>query len=266
MTNRIHKTAIIGEKSTLGENIEVGPYVIIENGATVGDNCAIDSHAVIKKWVNLGSFSKVGHFSVLGGDPQHLDFDPQCPSYLEIGKNCRFGEGVTIHRSMFPKKSTVVHDGTFLMGNAHVAHDCILGQNSILANGVLLGGHVEVGSDVFVGGGAGIHQFVRLGNGCMIGGSAEISLDVGPQLLVMGRNQLIGLNRIGLKRRNCLDSELSKLKKLFRSLFGTSSNISVKAKLLLEKTEFSNSDITRDFLQFFIESKRGFARESRNSK
>ena len=263
MINRIHKTAIIGDKSILGENIKVGPYAIIEDGSTIGNNCVIHSHSVIKKGVKLGCFSKVGHFSVLGGDPQHLDFDPRCQSYLEIGKNCRFGEGVTVHRSMFLEKSTVIHEGAFLMGNAHVAHDCILGQNSILANGVLLGGHVEVGSDVFVGGGAGIHQFVRLGNGCMIGGSAEISLDVGPQLLVMGRNQLFGLNRVGLKRRNCEDSELSKLKKLFRSLFKSPGNISNKAKNLLEDEEFNKTDITREFLQFFLVSKRGFARESR---
>ena len=110
VTNRIHKTAIIGDKSNLGENIEVGPYAIIENGSTIGDNCVINSHSVIKKGVRLGCFSKVGHFSVLGGDPQHLDFDPHCPSYLEIGENCRFGEGVTVHRSMFLEKSTVIHE------------------------------------------------------------------------------------------------------------------------------------------------------------
>ncbi|MEC7802277.1 MAG: acyl-ACP--UDP-N-acetylglucosamine O-acyltransferase [Verrucomicrobiota bacterium] len=263
MTNRIHKTAIIGDKSNLGENIEVGPYAIIENGSTIGDNCVINSHSVIKKGVRLGCFSKVGHFSVLGGDPQHLDFDPHCPSYLEIGENCRFGEGVTVHRSMFLEKSTVIHEGAFLMGNSHVGHDCIMGQNSILANGVLLGGHVEVGSDVFVGGGAGIHQFVRLGNGCMIGGYAEITLDVGPQLLVIGRNQLLGLNKVGLKRRKCEDFELSKLKKLFRSLFKSPGNISTKAKNLLEEAEFNKLDITRDFLKFFLVSKRGFAREAR---
>ena len=186
MTAMIHSTAIIDPESELGANVTVGAYSIIESGVIVGDGCTIDSHAVPKKSACLGKGVRVGHFSVVGGDPQHLSFDPNTPSGTTIGDETRLGEGVTVHRSMYENGRTVVGRDCFLMGYSHVAHDCQVGDRTILANGALLGGHVSLGSDAFVGGGAGLPPIYQGRRGAMIGGLAEISAGVLPKSLFRG--------------------------------------------------------------------------------
>ena len=260
MPSLIHSTALIGDNIILGKEVEVGPYVVIEDGASVGDQCVIESHAVIKKWAHIDMNCRIGNHSVLGGDPQHLEFDTEICSFVKVGKNCRIGEGVTIHRSIHENQSTKVDDNVFLMGNSHVAHDCFLGNNVILANGALLGGHVEIGRNVFIGGGAGIHQFVRIGSGAMIGGLAEISKDVGPNLLILGRNQARGLNRVGMQRRNVPQKEIDQLKKLYREILCKPCNIIQLAKQRLKDFQNYPSATAQEFLEFYTYGKRGFAR------
>ena len=108
MSSEIHPTAIIGESAILGRNLQIGPYAIIENGAVLGDGCNIESHSVIKASTTLKDNVRVGHFSVVGGDPQHLSFDPQISSKVIIGANSRLGEGVTVHRSMYKDGKTEI--------------------------------------------------------------------------------------------------------------------------------------------------------------
>ena len=260
MSSKIHHTAIIESKSSLGEGVSVGPYAIVEEGSEIGDNSVLESHSVIKKWARIGKNVRVGHFSVVGGDPQHLDFDRQTQSFASIGSNSRLGEGVTVHRSIRENQTTTVGSETFLMTNSHVAHDCILEKRVILANGVLLGGHVEIGEQVFVGGGTAVHQFVRIGKGAMIGGLAEISKDVGPNLLVVGRNQAYGLNLVGLKRRGVEEQEIQNLKRLFKELLLKPVSISKLAKDHLENPNFRLTSLSREFLEFYQSGTRGFAR------
>jgi UDP-N-acetylglucosamine acyltransferase len=263
MPSSIHHTAIIGSKATLGNNVEVGPFAVIEDGASLGDGCVIESHAVIKKWAQIDRECRIGHFCVVGGNPQHLEFDIRKSSFVKIGKNCRISEGVTIHRSIHEDQSTKVGENVYLMGNAHVAHDCLLSNSVILANGVLLGGHVEIGDNVFIGGGAGIHQFVRVGSGAMIGGLAEISQDVGPNLLTLGRNHARGLNRVGLKRRKVPQVEIDELKKLYREILCKPVNVIQVAKQKLEDAQNKLPAIIQEFLEFYTFGKRGFARHSK---
>jgi UDP-N-acetylglucosamine acyltransferase len=260
MSLAIHSTAVVSPGSILGENVKVEPFAVVEEGAQVGDNCLIESHAVIKKWARVAKNVRVGHFSVVGGDPQHLTFDRVTPSFVTIGNSTRLGESVTIHRSIYENKETKVGDEVFLMGNSHVAHDSILGDKTILANGVLLGGHVEIGDDVFIGGGSAIHQFVRIGSGAMIGGLAEISQDVGPNLLVSGRNHACGLNNVGLKRRNVENEDIKCLKQLYRKLLMSPVNVRKLAKENLEQQSKWDSKLVREFLEFFTTGERGFAR------
>ena len=260
MSLAIHNTAVVSSGSILGKNVKVEPFAVVEEGAQVGDNCIIESHAVIKKWARVANNVRVGHFSVVGGDPQHLTFDSVTPSYVSIGKNTRLGEGVTVHRSIYENKQTTVGDEVFLMGNTHVAHDSILGDRTILANGALLGGHVLIGDDVFIGGGTAIHQFVRIGSGAMIGGLAEISQDVAPNLLVSGRNHACGLNNVGLKRRNVEKEDIKCLKQLYRKLLLSPVNIRKLAKENLELQNKWNSKLAHEFLEFFTTGERGFAR------
>ena len=265
MSSLIHTTAVIESGANLGRDISVGPFAVIEKGAEIGDGVVLESHAVVKKWARIGDNVRVGHFCVVGGDPQHLDFDCEIESFVSIGQGSRLGEGVTVHRSMYEHKVTKVGESSFLMGNSHVAHDSNLAQQVILANGVLLGGHVEIGKDVFVGGGAGVHQFVRIGPGAMIGGLAEISKDVGPNLLVMGRNRACGLNHVGMKRRGVSDEDMRSLKRLFRDLLTRPVPISKLAQERMNELNEDSSSTVREFLSFFISGKRGFATCPRKS-
>jgi UDP-N-acetylglucosamine acyltransferase len=257
--NKIDATAILGPGVVLGEGTVIGPYAVIEDGAVLGSHCHIQSHAVIKKHAVLENGVEVGHFSVIGGDPQHLSFDRSLSSFALVGARTRIGEGVTIHRSIESNGRTVVGEDCFLMGYSHVAHDSILENKVVLANGVLLGGHVMIGSETFIGGGAAVHQFVRIGSGAMIGGLAEISLDIPPQLLVSGRNVISGLNLIGLKRRKVPANEISELKKVYRRVF-EKTNVKKVAKEIMDQKDAPESSISLEFLRFIENGTRGFAR------
>jgi UDP-N-acetylglucosamine acyltransferase len=263
--SQIHQTALVSGEAKLGENTSVGAYAIIEPGAVIGKGCCINSHAVIKSHAVIRDQVEVGHFSVIGGDPQYLSFDRSIPSKVVIGEGTRIGEGVTVHRSIEKDGITSVGGNCFLMGACHIAHDCVLEKKAVLANGVLLGGHVLVGSESFLGGGAAVHQFVRIGSGSMVGGLAEISLDVAPQVLVSGRNHISGLNLVGLKRRGISQADLSELKKCFRLLF-EQNNLPKAAMEILNSGDFSSSEMARDFLRFFTSGKRGFARYSKKAE
>ncbi len=262
----IHPTAVIDDGVELGNGCQVGPYAYLQRGAILGENCLVHSHAVIKTHARLGNAVEVGHFAVIGGNPQHLSFDTTINSSVFIGSNTRLGEGVTIHRSIEKDGVTSIGRDCFLMGYTHVAHDCKLGDRVIMANGSLLGGHAEIGDDVFIGGGAAIHQFVRIGLGAMIGGLAEISLEVAPQLLVSGRNEVAGLNLVGLRRRNSKSEDIKELKQAYHLIMRDGNLIDHAQKILAEHgNEFS--ELTLGFARFFIKSKRGYARpHKRKSK
>ena len=256
----IHPTAIVDSSVELGNACVVGPYAMIESGAVIGDNCQIEAHAIIKKRAILGNDVRVGHFAVIGGDPQHLGFDSRVVSSVQIGDSVRLGEGVTIHRSIYADGVTQIGSQCFLMGYSHVGHDCNLSKEVILANGALIGGHVIVGAFTFIGGGAGVHQFVRIGEGAMIGGLAEVSKDVPPQVIVSGRNLACGLNLIGMKRRKVSTLDKTALKHSYRSILMKSGNPVVHAQNCLEENLISQSPLAKNFVEFFLAENKGFVK------
>lgn len=262
MSSEIHSTAIIGESAILGRNLQIGPYAIIENGAVLGDGCKIESHSVIKASTTLKDNVRVGHFAVVGGDPQHLSFDTQISSKVIIGANSRLGEGVTVHRSMYKDGKTEIGLNCFLMGNVHVGHDCSIGREVILANASLLGGHVQLSDFVFVGGGVGIHQFVRVGEGAMLGGMSEISADIAPHVTVVGRNRACGVNLVGMKRRKKTKAEMKEIRFLYRAFLMKAGNLRTRASKLLESNDGPQTNLGREFVQFFLTGDRNFARSS----
>jgi len=255
----VDKTARIASGVSIGKNTVIGPYAIIEEGVTLGVGCKVLAHSIVKQNVTLGDGVEVGHFSVIGGDPQYLGFDRSVGSKVLIGDRTRIGEGVTIHRSIEKDGVTEIGEDCFLMGNSHVAHDCLINNQVVLANGALLGGHVSIGSETFIGGGAAIHQFVRIGSGAMVGGLAEVSLDIPPQVLVSGRNQISGLNLVGLKRRKVTREELAELKGCFRKI-STYTNLKKGAQDILHGMECPQYSIALEFVEFFDSGTRGFAR------
>ncbi len=237
----------------------IHPSAIIEPGAQLGADCEIMAGAIITRHAVLGDRVVVHPYAVVGGDPQFLKFDRRTPTFVQIGEGTVIREHATVNRSIYEAKATVVGARCFLMANTHAGHDCVLGDDVVLANNVMLAGHVDVGSFTFLGGGAGVHQFVRIGESVMLSGLSRISRDLAPFTIVAERDEVSGLNLVGLKRRGFSRETLRELKDAFRRVYLSSGNIRVLAAEALASGAFTSPEAGR-FLAFFAEGKRGFAR------
>lgn len=254
----IHPTAIVHTDANIGKDVEIGPYSIVEEGVEIGANARIANNVLICKGTRLGSDCVLHSNVVLGDVPQYIGFDASLKTGVLMGDGCVIRENVTVHRSVYEGKDTMIGNEVYLMVGAHVAHDCILNDNVILTNNVMLAGHVEVGKNAYVGGGAAIHQFVRLGEGSMTGGNARITMDLAPFLIVAERDEVSGLNLIGLKRRGVSRESIKELKDIFHLLFNTFGNIRQQAKGELDARGENLSAESIRFLEFFQSGKRGF--------
>ena len=244
--------------------MSIHPTAVIEEGVQLGAGCVVHAYAVIKKHSVLADGVTVHSFAVIGGDPQFLKFDPATISGVRIGAGTQIREHVTINRSIHAGQATAVGARCFLMANSHVGHDSVVADDVVLANNVMLAGHVHVGSHTFLGGGAGFHQFCRIGEGVIVSGLARIAQDIPPFAMAAERNEIIGLNLIGLKRRGLSREAISEIKEAFRAVYFTPGNIRDVAKSALAGGAFK-TDETRRFLAFFTEGKRGFARARRET-
>ncbi len=235
----------------------IHPTAIVEEGAVLGAGCVIHPYAVIKRGAVLGAGVAVHPFAVVGGDPNFLKFDLATPTGVRVGAGTVIREHASINRSIYAGKDTIVGARCYLMANAHVGHDCVVGDDVVFATNVMLGGHVEVGSHTFLGGGAGVHQFSRIGEGVMIAGLARITQDLAPYLLVAERNEVPGLNLVGLKRRGASRAAIAELKECFHAVFAEGDPRKRAAARLAAGVQGAEA---RRFLEFFAGGKRGFAR------
>jgi UDP-N-acetylglucosamine acyltransferase len=240
----------------------IHPTAIIEPGAQVGADCEIMAHAIVTRHVVLGSRVVVHPFAVVGGDPQYLKFDPKAATGVRVGSGTVIREHVTINRSAHPGKFTTVGDNCFLMASCHVAHDCELGNHVVFANAALLAGHVTVGDHSFLGGGAAVHQFCRIGESVMVAGHASITRDVPHFTMVAERDDVIGFNIVGLRRRGFSRAAIAELKAAFHDVYFTPGNIRDVALQRLAANAFESAEARR-FLEFFSGGKRSFARARR---
>lgn len=215
----IHPTAIISPGASLGEDVSVGPYAIVEADTVIGARTRLDAHAQVRRGSVLGEDNRIGSGALIGADPQFHGFDPELLTGTRLGNGNVIREYVTIHRSIETNASTELGDGNFLMTGAHVGHDCIIGNQNTLANNVLLGGHVLLGNHCFLGGGAVFHQFVRIGDYVLAQGLAGVSLDIPPYTIAAGINQVAGINAIGLRRAGFDASVRKEIKEAFRLLY-----------------------------------------------
>jgi UDP-N-acetylglucosamine acyltransferase len=238
---------------------DIHPTALVESGARLGAGCVIHPFAVVKRWAILGESVAVHPFAVVGGDSQDLKFDARKESWVRVGSRTRIREGVTINRSTNPGGVTVVGDNCLLMACSHVAHDCTVGRDVVIANAVLLAGHVTVGDNAILGGASIYHQFVRVGKGVMVGGGSRISLDLPPYTLLTERNEVIGLNLVGLKRRRASREAIRELKEAFRAVYEAPGNIREITAKMLSSGRCTTAEC-QSFLEFFAESERGFAR------
>jgi len=240
----------------------IHPTAIVERDAQLGTDCDLHAGAIIRRHTILGDRITVHPYAVVGGDPQDLRFDRLTESGVRIGSDTTIREHVTISRSTKTGGFTEIGDNCFLMANVHVAHDCVVGKNVVLANNVMLAGYVSVGDHTFLGGGVGIHQFCRIGEGVMLSGNASISRDIPPYVMAAERDEVIGLNVIGLRRRGVSREAIMELKQAFHAVYFTPGNIRTVATSALAVGGFTTAE-AKKFLEFFLSGKRSFARARR---
>lgn len=256
----IHPLAVVHPTARLGRDCEVGPFCVIEQDVVMGDRCVLDSHVVIRRGVTLGDDNRISESSVLGALPQHIQaraFD----GGLTIGSGNTFREYTTLHRSMHAGTATIVGDNNFFMVNAHVAHDCIVGNNVIIANNTMLGGHVTVDDRAFISGGVAVHQFCRIGRQCMVGGTARVIKDVPPYVTIDGvSTYVVGLNTVGLRRGGMTSQDMVQLKAAYRTIYR--SGFSWREVLEHLVAEFATGPAA-EFHRFLSGTKRGIVAERR---
>ena len=220
----IHKTAIIDFKARISENVEIGPYSVIGPEVEIEENTKIHSHVNLIGNTKIGKNNEIYPFSSIGTPPQDLKYKGEKNSLI-IGNNNKFREYVNINPGTEQGGSiTKIGDNNLFMVYCHVAHDCMISNNVVLANNVQVGGHVHIHNNAIVGGSCAIHQFSRIGEYAMIGGMTGVLSDVIPFGLSMGnRNNLMGLNLIGLRRSKVSNENIKKIQLAYEIIFKTPS-------------------------------------------
>ena len=241
---------------------QIHPAAHVDKEAQLGEDVEVMAGAVVTKWARIGDRVVIHPGAVVGGDPQYLSFDSGTPSHVEIGKETVVRESVTINRSMYEGQATSIGERCFFMDCSHAGHDCLVADDVVLANNAMLAGHVEVGEFTFVGGGAGIHQFCRIGPVGMIAGLARVTKDVPAFCMVAERDELTGLNLVGLKRRGWSRDVIMEIKDSYRAVLGEVGNPRPRAA---DRVATAESDPAKTFLKFFEGGKRGFAQPLRPS-
>jgi UDP-N-acetylglucosamine acyltransferase len=256
----IHPTAIIDPKAEIGEGVEIGPYSAIEKDVFIGEGTTIGPHVVIREGTHIGKRCQIFQFASIGEAPQFLGYKGEKTS-LQIGDHNIIREFVTLHRgTMKGIGKTVIGNENFFMAYCHVAHDCQIGNQVIMANGATLGGHIMIEDRAIIGGLAAIHQFCRVGAHAIISGLTGISQDVPPYMMAAGsRAKLYGLNTVGLKRSNFSEKAILALKKAYRIIFRSGLTLE-KALRAVEEDDIFQIPEVRHLIDFIQHSKRGISR------
>lgn len=256
MTSFIHETAIISKGAQIGSDCHIGPFSTIGAECVIGDGVRLESHVVVDGRTTIGDNSHIFPFVSIGLAPQDLKYAGE-PTATTIGKRNQIREFVTIHRGTVGGGGlTKIGNDNLLMAQSHVAHDCQLGSNIIMANAATLAGHVEIADRASVGAYSGVHQFCRVGYEAFIGGYSVVVKDAPPYAIIQGNHaKCYGLNKVGMKRRGYPPETIEKLNHAFRLLLSSKLNTTQA----LERIKDDITDCKEvDLLVNFIESsKRG---------
>ncbi|MBI5968077.1 MAG: acyl-ACP--UDP-N-acetylglucosamine O-acyltransferase [Deltaproteobacteria bacterium] len=255
----IHPTAIVHPRATMAPGVKIGPYSLIGENVRIGKDTVIDSQVVLDGWTEIGERCHLFSFVSIGAPPQHLRYRGE-PTRVIIGNGNVIREFVTINRATAEGGGeTVLGNDNFIMAYSHIAHDCKIGNQVIMANASTLAGHIEVEDFAIVGGLVAIHQYVRVGRYAIIGGASGVPKDVPPYMCAAGnRAKLFGLNTVGLKRHGFPDATLAALKQAYRILFR--SHLTLNKAIEKVQAEVPDLPEIRHIVEFVQNSKRGICR------
>lgn len=255
----IHPSAIVEEGAVIGENVFIGPFCVVGAQVEIGARTELKSHIVVNGLTKIGCDNRIYQFASIGEVNQDLKYAGE-ETRVEIGDRNIIRESVTIHRGTVQGASlTKIGSDNLLMINAHIAHDCIIGDRCILANNATLGGHVEIDNYVVVGGMTAIHQFCKVGSHVMIGGCSGVAQDVPPYMIAQGNHASpYGINIEGLKRRGFSKGSINAIRSAYKVLYRSGKTLD-EAKLDIAAMVVEYPDVQL-FIDFFDRSKRGLIR------
>ena len=247
--------SVISQKAQIGRNVSIGPYCIIEDNVIIGDNTIIGSHTIIKEYTEIGENCNIFSHCVIGEVPQDKKYNGE-KSKLVIGNNNIIREFCTLNRGTEESGLTKIGNNCLFMAYVHVAHDCDLKDDIILANGVQLGGHVTIDNYGIIGGMTPVHQFCKIGMHSFVGGGLRVVQDVPPYIIANGEPlKFSGINILGLRRRKFTSTERDNIKKAYKLIYNSNYNIS-QATEKIENT-FNIDNSIKDILDFIKSSSRG---------
>jgi UDP-N-acetylglucosamine acyltransferase len=250
-TARVHPIAQVGPQVVIGE------FAIVEEDVVIGAHCRLEPHVYVKRWTTLGERNEISAGTVLGTDPLDKNFTGE-RSFLRIGNGNNIREHYTVSRGTQPESTTEIGDGNYIMTAGHIAHNCKIGNNCVIASCALVAGHVEVEDQAFISGGVVIHQYSRIGRLAMIGGNSRVNSDVPPFFLYSDFNVAPkGLNLVGLRRAGFTKEEIDALKAAYRILYRSG----LKLEEALRRIEAElHTRHTQHLVNFIRSSKRGICR------
>ncbi|MGN6190803.1 MAG: acyl-ACP--UDP-N-acetylglucosamine O-acyltransferase [Rhodanobacteraceae bacterium] len=255
----VHPSAIVDAGAKLADDVAVGPLAVIGADVEIGPGCVVDPHALVRGPTRIGKNNHIGAFASIGGNPQDKKYHGE-RSRLEIGDGNTFHEFVTINRGTAEGGgATRIGNDNWIMAYVHVAHDCIVGSHTVLANNATLAGHVEVGDHVVLGGFAGVHQFCKIGAHAFAAMFSAINRDVPPFIYVAGQFAVPrGVNAEGLKRRGFDTQRIAAIKRAYRTLYMSHKTLEEARAALVEQA--SASEDVRAFRDFIDRSERSLVR------
>ena len=250
----IHKTAIIDIKAKISSKVEIGPYTVIGPNVEIDDDVKIQSHVNISGFTTIGKNNNTYPFASIGNDPQDMKYKGEKTNLL-IGNNNIIREYATINPGTIQGGGiTKIGNDNLIMIGAHIAHDCILENNIVLANNAAIAGHSEIGDNVIIGGNCGVHQFTRIGKMAMIGGMTGVSRDVIPFSLSTGnRNILNGINVVGLRRLKIPNKEIIGLSDAYKEIFKT---INLRENLEKLNSKYGENSLVNEVIKFINKDKK----------